>query len=276
MDQFDGKVAVVTGAGSGIGRGLAMRCAREGMHVALADLHEGRLDALRGPIEQAGARVMTCAVDVSDAAAMQAFSQRCCDELGTPALLFNNAGVLRAGEAWSHTPEEWQQILSINIMGVVNGLNAFVPQMLAAGAPAHIVNTGSVGSLVSAPRMAQYTAVKMAVRGITECLAFDLAENNSSIDVSLLCPGPVLTSISDDLFGIEPTADVVDADEHAMAGQPDFITPDECAERVFNAIRERRFWIFTHPLTAYLEALHQGIANGDNPVFRDVVYDANG
>jgi len=275
MDQFKGKVAVVTGAGSGIGRGLAVRSAREGMHVALADLHEGRLDVLRDQIEQEGVQVLTCALDVSDAAAMQDFASQCCNELGAPALLFNNAGVLRTGETWSHSPEEWQQILSINVMGVVNGLNAFMPPMLESGTPAHIVNTGSVGSLVSAPRMAQYTAVKMAVRGITECLAFDLAASESSIDVSLLCPGPVLTSISDDLFGIEPTAEVVGSDAHMMAGQPDFITPDDCADHVFKAIRERKFWIFTHPVKAYLGELHQDIVNGDNPVFREVVYDAN-
>lgn len=274
MDQFSGKVAVVTGAGSGIGRGLALRAAREGMHIALADLHEGRLGALAGQLEQEGVQVMRCALDVSDATAMQSFARQCCDELGTPDLLFNNAGVLRTGEAWSHSTEEWQQILSINVLGVVNGLNAFVPAMREAGTPAHIVNTGSVGSLVSAPRMAQYTAVKMAVRGITECLAFDLAASESPIDVSLLCPGPVLTSISDDLFGIEPTADVVDADNHMMAGQPDFISPDECADRVFDAIRARKFWIFTHPVKTYLDELHQGIANGENPVFREVVYDA--
>lgn len=273
MDTFNGKIAVVTGAGSGIGRGLALRCAREGMRVALADLHEGRLETLREELEAEGAEVITHRLDVSDPAGVQEFAQRCQSALGAPDLLFNNAGVLRVGEAWSHSPEDWQQILSINVMGVVNGLNAFVPMMLEAGTPAHIVNTGSVGSLVSAPRMAQYTAVKMAVRGITECLAFDLAASESRIDVSLLCPGPVLTSISDDLFGVEPTAEVVGPDDHMMAGQPDFISPDECADHVFKAIRERRFWIFTHSVKGYLDEMHQAIGNGENPVFREVVYD---
>ena len=160
-------------------------------------------------------------------------------------------------------------------MGVVNGLNAFVPLMLEAGKPAHIVNTGSVGSLVAAPGMAQYTAMKMAVRGITECLAHELAATAAPIDVSLLCPGPVLTSIGDALMGIEPGSEEPSPADHLMAGQPDFITPDECVDRIFEAIRERRFWIFTHPFTNYLKSQMHAVIEGENPVYTEVVFDSS-
>ncbi len=275
MDQFNGKLAVVTGAGSGIGRALATRCAREGMRVVLVDVHAGRLESLRVGLEGEGAQVSTHALDVSNAADYADFAQHCIAGAGVPDLLFNNAGILRFGDSWSHSAEEWQKILSINVMGVVNGLNAFVPPMLEAGKAAHIVNTGSVGSLVAAPGMAQYTAVKMAVRGITECLAYDLAGKEAPIDVSLLCPGPVLTSISDELLGIESGSVEGDPADHLMADQPDFIAPGECADRVFQAIRERRFWIFTHPFNSYLEAKTKAVIDGENPVYEEVVFDAN-
>jgi len=273
MDQFEGKLAVVTGAGSGIGRALARRCAGEGMHVALADLQEGRLKALAARLEAGGARVLTRVLDVADAEAVADFARQCTNELGSPDLLFNNAGILRVGETWSHSVEEWQKILSINVMGVVNGLNAFLPVMLEAGKPAHIINTGSVGSLVAAPGMAQYTAAKMAVRGITECLAYDLALRKAPIDVSLLCPGPVLTSIGDDLLGLESPDEEIDPADHTMAGQPDFITPDECADRVFKAIGERRFWIFPHPFNNYLARKSQAIVDGEMPTYQEVEFD---
>jgi NAD(P)-dependent dehydrogenase (short-subunit alcohol dehydrogenase family) len=273
MDQFDGKLAVITGAGSGIGRALATRCAGEGMRVALADVQEEKLKALSAQLESEGTRVFARTLDVSNAVEFKDFSQQCCKELGVPDLLFNNAGILRIGETWTHSFEEWQQILSINVMGVVNGLNAFVPLMLAEGKPAHIVNTGSVGSLVAAPGMAQYTAVKMAVRGITESLAYDLAAREAPIDVSLLCPGPVLTSISDALLGVETGTQEADPADHLMAGQPDFITPDDCADRVFRAIRERRFWIFTHPFNNYISSKTQAILKGENPVYEEVNFD---
>lgn len=275
MRDFRGKTAVVTGAGSGIGMGLAVRCAREGMRVALADLHQGRLDALGAKLEAGGAEVITCAVDVADAAAVQAFAQQCQEVFGVPDLLFNNAGILRVGETWSHSPDEWKTMLGVNVMGVVNGINALLPAMMDADKPAHIVNTGSVGSLVSAPGMAQYTATKMAVRGISESLAFDLAARESKVRVSLLCPGPVLTSISDPLMGIEATDHVVAPDDHVMAGQPDFMAPDDVAQCVFEAICEERFWIFTHPLNNYLEKITAAIVEGRNPRYREVVFDAN-
>jgi NAD(P)-dependent dehydrogenase (short-subunit alcohol dehydrogenase family) len=275
MDQFKGKVAVITGAGSGIGRALAMRCAQEGMRVALVDVQEAKLQSLTAKLEAGGTQVLSRILDVSNAADYADFSQQCCTELGTPDLLFNNAGILRIGETWSHSVDEWQKILAINVMGVVNGLNAFVPSMLEEGKEAHIVNTGSVGSLVAAPGMAQYTAVKMAVRGITETLAYDLAARGAPIHVSLLCPGPVLTSIGDEMLGIEPSSEEQDPADHMMAGQPDFMTPDECAGHVFDAIRERRFWIFSHPFNNYLHGKAQAVVDGKYPEYQEVVFDAN-
>jgi NAD(P)-dependent dehydrogenase (short-subunit alcohol dehydrogenase family) len=273
MDNFKGKVAVITGAASGIGRALAQRCVSEGMNVAIADLHLEGLSALAGELEEQGAQVLAVAVDVSDLAAVQAFAQRCVSELGPVTLLFNNAGILQVGQTWTHTTEEWKKIFSVNVMGVVNGLSAFVPGMIAEGKPAHIVNTGSVGSLVAAPGMAQYTACKMAVRGITESLAYDLAAAGAIIDVSLLCPGPVSTSISDDLLGIAAGSEESKANVQMLAQQPDFITPDQCAERVFKAIRARSFWIFTHPFSRYYKHCTDAILNGSNPVYTEVVFD---
>ncbi len=273
MEDFGGKVAVVTGAGSGIGRALALQCAREGMAVAAADLHEGRLDSLSGELGELGARVFTARLDVSDADAMTDFAARASAGLGAPSLLFNNAGILRLGDTWSHAVGDWQSILGINVLGVVNGVNAFLPAMLEAGTAAHIVNTGSVGSLVAAPGMAQYTATKMAVRGITECLHHDLAARDVPIGVSLLCPGPVLTAISDDLMGIESGAPDADPAEHLMAGQPDFITPAEVANCVFEGIRAGRFWIFTHPFNGYLKDMTDAMLAGNNPTYSEVAFD---
>ncbi len=274
MDEFKGKTAVITGAGSGIGRALATQCAREGMQVALADLQASRLETLVPELEALGSTTLALQLDVSDASAVEDFAQQCLSTLGVPDLLFNNAGILRIGETWTQASGDWSKLLSINLMGVVHGINAFLPAMIERQAPAHVINTGSVGSLVVAPGMAQYTASKMAVRGITESLAYDLAAVDAPIDVSLLCPGPVLTSISDELLGIEPGDGTGSPADHLMAGQPDFISAEECAARVFAGIRERRFWIFTHPFGDYLQEKTRDIAEGRNPVYSEVEFDA--
>ncbi len=275
MDNFAGGVAVVTGAGSGIGRAIALQCAREGMQVAVADIMAGRLAALGEELKSEGVTVLVRELDVSDADAVTAFANEVLDTLGTPRLLFNNAGILQIGETWTQTSESWQKLLTINLMGVVHGLNAFVPAMLEAGEAAHIVNTGSVGSVVVAPGMAQYTASKMAVRGVTESLLYDLAAHQAPIGVSLLCPGPVLTAISDELMGIEPGDGTAPPTEHLMAGQPDFIPAEQVAAQVFDGIRAGNFWIFTHPLSKYLEDTFADIVAARNPAYREVVFDAS-
>ncbi|MCB1704332.1 MAG: SDR family NAD(P)-dependent oxidoreductase [Halioglobus sp.] len=273
MEEFKGKLAVITGAASGIGKALARRCVAEGMNVAIADLYLKGLSELAAELESQGASVLALEVDVSDAASVQALADRSVEALGPVSLLFNNAGILRVGQAWTHTAQQWQAMLSVNVMGVVNGINAFVPGMMAAGVPAHIVNTGSVGSLVAAPNMAQYTACKMAVRGITESLAYDLAAAGADIDVSLLCPGPVSTPIGDSLLGLEAGSEESEANVKMMEELPDFITSDECARRVFAAIRARKFWIFTHPFTGYYKRATAAIVDGDNPVYTEVEFD---
>ncbi|GAB3278816.1 hypothetical protein GCM10027297_15980 [Parahaliea aestuarii] len=214
-------------------------------------------------------------MNVADAEQMNAFAAQCRATFGDIHLLFNNAGILRVGMTWQHTAADWEKILSVNVLGVVNGINAFLPAMIEAQTDAHIVNTGSVGSLVAAPGMAQYTACKMAVRGITETLAYDLAALQSPVAVSLLCPGPVLTSISDELLGITDSAAATDAADHLMAGEPGFITPQLCADRVFAGIRANSFWIFTHPFKGYLRAKNEAMLEGSNPRYDEVTFDAN-
>ncbi|WP_101756656.1 SDR family NAD(P)-dependent oxidoreductase [Oceanicoccus sp. KOV_DT_Chl] len=273
MDDFKDKLAVVTGAASGIGRAIALRCAEEGMNVALADISIDKLSSLANQLRAKGVKVLAQEVDVSSTTSMQNFAKLCRAELGPVDLLFNNAGILRIGQLWEHTHAEWETMLSINVMGVVNGINAFVPEMISSGRHCHIVNTGSVGSLVAAPGMAQYTACKMAVRGITECLAHELAGEEATIDVSLLCPGPVMTSIANDIMGIESTNEEIDSSDHMMADQPGFITPEQCAACVFEAIKARKFWIFSHPFTGYYKEQTDAILSGSNPTYAEVEFD---
>lgn len=278
MNKFTGLTAVVTGSASGIGRALAVKAANEGMNVCLADMNSSALEALAEELAAKGAGVYAQKLDVSDPAAMNHFASECFTKFGSVELLFNNAGILRIGCCWEQPAEDWDRILSINVMGVVNGINAFLPGMVKAEKEAHVVNTGSVGSLVAAPGMAQYTACKMAVRGITECLSIELQLQQLPIGVSLLCPGPVATNIAEGVItralGSEASPEMIEAAKAAtIAGDPNFITPEICADIAFEAVRKNKFWIFTHPFTKYYQGLTNAILNGENPSYSDVEFD---
>ena len=278
MNKFKGLTAVVTGAASGIGRAIATKAAGEGMNLGLVDMDLPALESFAKELEQQGVSVFFQRVDVTDAKAMLDFANSCFERFNTVDLLFNNAGILRVGGAWEQSAEDWQTMLSVNVMGVVNGVNAFLPRILEAGNNAHIVNTGSVGSLVAAPNMGQYTTCKMAVRGLTECLYLELKMQRMPVNVSLLCPGPVSTNIANALIGSflgddpdpEKLAEVKAATE---AADPNFISPQACADTVFDAIREEKFWIFTHPLSGHLHKLTQALVNGENPEYSEVKFD---
>jgi NAD(P)-dependent dehydrogenase (short-subunit alcohol dehydrogenase family) len=252
MHDFDGKVAVVTGGGSGIGAALARACASEGMHVAVVDVNEQRARDTVASITR-DRRIEAFAVDVRDPDAVDGLAGQVFERFGGCHLLCNNAGISPLGCAWEYPFAEWQNTVAINLFGVVNGVNAFVPRLLAQGTEAHIVNTASAAALRYVPASALYNATKFGVLGLTECLREELAP--FSIGVSALCPGGVATNIGDTAAGtagnqrsqeqmmdaITQLVDGVDGSHTAV------IEPDQVAALVLEGVRENAPYIITHP-----------------------------
>jgi NAD(P)-dependent dehydrogenase (short-subunit alcohol dehydrogenase family) len=260
MDELDGKVAVVTGAASGIGLALCEHFAADGMRVVMSDLDPARLDEAATSIE---GDVEAVAADVSRREDVEAIAARATERFGAVHVLCNNAGVTRPGRAWEFTREQWDWVLGVNLWGVVNGINAFVPTMIERGEPAHIVNTASVSGLIAWPGLSLYATGKYAVVGYSECLALDLRAAGAPIGVSVLCPGPTRTNFRASSRALEPGApgDPVPDVEAEVEWQ----TPADVAGKVVDAIRRDRFWILSHP--AYNEAIerrvHEAVTTGD-------------
>ena len=192
MENFAGKVAVITGAGSGFGRELARIGSKLGMNLVLADVQRDALDSTAAEMRAAGTRAIAQVVDVAKSEQVQRLADVAFGEFGNVHLLFNNAGVARSGLLWETTEADWQWVMGVNLMGVVNGVRHFVPRMLAAsaqGEPGHIVNTASVAGLLCPPLLGVYNVSKHAVVALTETLYHDLRLAKSSIGVSVLCPG---------------------------------------------------------------------------------------
>lgn len=189
------KVAAITGAGSGIGRALALACAREGMALALTDIEPGALAETAALAVALGAPVISQAGDVGKAQDVEAFALACEAEYGGTDWLFNNAGVAILGPAWLATADDWQWLWHVNVMGVAHGVRSFVPRMLARGTPAHVVNTASAARLATLAGLSVYVATKHAVVAFSECLAHDLQQAGAAIGVSVLCPSLLPTGI---------------------------------------------------------------------------------
>ncbi len=281
MAELEGKVAVVTGAASGIGRALAERFVREGMKVVLADIEEAPLAATRDALAKGGAQVIAVRTDVSRGEEVLALAQRTFEAFGTAHVVCNNAGVGVGGAAWQIEPADWNWILGVNLWGVVHGIRAFVPRMIEQE-EGHVVNTASIAGLVSAPGMSAYSATKQAVIAVSECLHHDLAvATGGKVRVSVLCPGWVKTNIADSERNRPPSPDERAARARSLrerriresmkatiaAGIP----PEEVAESVLAAIVENRFWILTHPRTlGAVEARMKGILEGRAPDFDSI------
>jgi NAD(P)-dependent dehydrogenase (short-subunit alcohol dehydrogenase family) len=249
MSELRGKVAAVTGAASGLGRAMAVAFASEGMHVALADVDESRLSETRRQMDGFGIRSISARVDVSKAAEVEAFAQRCADELGSIHLVCNNAGVAVSGAVWENSEAEWQWILGVNLLGVVHGVRAFAPRLIAQD-EGHIVNTASVAGLISPPGMGAYCVSKHAVVTLSESLHHDLRERGSRVGVSVLCPAYVPTGIADS----KPPQPVVKSTERLAkeaalrkAVASGKLSADDVARAVVAAVKENRFYILTHP-----------------------------
>ncbi|MEZ5631925.1 MAG: SDR family NAD(P)-dependent oxidoreductase [Burkholderiaceae bacterium] len=196
METLKGRTAVITGAGSGIGRALALQCAGLGMQVVLADVDEPGLTETARLIDRREGTFLV-PTDVSNPDSMEALAERTYGATGDVGVLFNNAGVASGGWIWESTPEDWAWILGVNLMGVVHGIRAFVPRMMAEQRSGHIVNTASAAGLISVPAASAYCASKHAVVTLSECLHHELQLKKADIGVSVLCPSFIQTGIVD-------------------------------------------------------------------------------
>jgi NAD(P)-dependent dehydrogenase (short-subunit alcohol dehydrogenase family) len=249
MMVFTNKIAVITGAASGIGAGLAREAARRGMRVVLADRNVEALSAVENEIGEAATAIPT---DVTNASAVEALAEAVFQRHGAVDLLFNNAGVMTTGLSWEIPPEKWESSWKVNVEGILNGLRAFVPRMIAADRPARIINTASVGGFMPSPLMAPYSATKFAVVALTEALAGELKMLRTKIDVSLLAPGPVKSQIFRET---PPEAALQFHGVMTSMLDQNGLEPDAFAALVFDGIMRGDYWIIPQP-----EALDEGFA----------------
>jgi NAD(P)-dependent dehydrogenase (short-subunit alcohol dehydrogenase family) len=267
MKELKGKTAVITGAGSGLGRAMALAFAREGMQLALADIDE---KALAETVSLLGVPpVASLRVDVSREADMQEFSRR----IPKPYLVCNNAGVSPLGATWENSVGDWQWILGVNLWGVIHGVRAFAPRLIAQN-EGHIVNTASVAGLISPPGSGAYNVTKHAVVALSESLHHDLRERGSAVGVSVLCPAYVPTGISNSernrpaglsqgVLSEETKAKQANLKKAVASGR---LTADDVAKAVVAAVKEDRFYILTHPrIKGAIQARMEDILNERAP-----------
>jgi NAD(P)-dependent dehydrogenase (short-subunit alcohol dehydrogenase family) len=256
MKEFRGRVAVVTGAASGIGRALAERFAAEGMKVVLADVERTALAQAARALEQAGCETLAVETDVSRAEQVEALARRTLDAFGAVHVVCNNAGVFTGGLCWEAPLADYQWLLGVNVWGVIHGIRSFVPILLEQGGEGHVVNTASMAALTTMPYAGIYHMTKHAVLALSECLHHELVLKGSQVRVSALCPELVATHIdaaernrpahlraAPGAAGAGPERALV---EQAIAdGVARGTPPQAIAERVLHAIREQRFYVLS-------------------------------
>ncbi|MEO8538415.1 MAG: SDR family NAD(P)-dependent oxidoreductase [bacterium] len=247
MQEFQGKVAVVTGAASGIGLALAERAAREGMTVVMCDIEANALEAAAAKLRDRGQKAVAHRVDVTVEHEVEALAGRVYADHGAVHLLCNNAGVLaKEKPTWEVPLADWDWTFSVNVYGVIHGIRAFVPRMLAGGEEGHVVNTASMAGLITGRAgNAVYDASKHACLALSEALYRDLVIRQTKVSASVLCPGAVITQIfaaernrpAELGGGKEPVED------GATAFPGDSFPPSEMADQVFDAVRADRFYV---------------------------------
>lgn len=276
MDDFKDKIAVITGAGSGFGREFARRGAALGMKLVLADIQEDALRDCAGELRATGTVVLERKVDVSDGAQVDALAAATMDAFGAVHLLFNNAGIGAAGLIWENTVQDWQWSLGVNLWGVIHGVRAFTPLMLAAakadpGYRAHIVNTASMAGLINQPNSGAYNVSKHAVVSLSETLYHDLSLVTDQVHCSVLCPYFVPTGIHlshrnrpADLANDRPPTQSQKI-AHVMMSKAvtsGKLTAEHIAGITFDAISRDAFYIVSHPnaLDAVLQSAQDIVA----------------
>jgi NAD(P)-dependent dehydrogenase (short-subunit alcohol dehydrogenase family) len=262
VKEFKGKVAVITGSASGMGRAVAGRAAREGMRVVLADVEQKALDRAEGELKAEGAEVLAVRTDVSRPEALLELAKKTLDRFGGVHLLHNNAGVGGGSAIWETSLADWKWTLNVNLWGPIHGILAFLPIMLKQDTECHIVNTSSMGGLMSSPFVGGgYCTSKFGVIALSETLSHELRLMGAKIGVSVLCPGVVNTRIGQakrnrpaELQNDPAWEQKMEALAHVKAMQEmtaqlnaTGMEPTQVADLVFDAITEDRFYILTHP-----------------------------
>ncbi len=260
IQDFKGKTAVLTGAGSGFGLECARIGAARGMNLVLVDVQQDALDRAEAEMKAAGVQVMARQVDVSDAAQMEALAAAVKERFGAPHFVFNNAGVGAGGLVWENTVSDWEWVLGVDLWGVIHGVRLFVPMMLEAASkdPAwrgHVTNTASMAGLLTPPNMGIYNAAKAAVVSLTETMYQDLRLVTDQIGASLLCPYFVPTGITHSernrpqdgaaAKALTKSQQIGQAmtEKAVTSGK---ITAAEVAQKVFKAISADQFYVFSH------------------------------
>ena len=265
MTEVAGKVAFITGGGSGVGLGQAKVFAAAGCKVAIADVRKDNLARAMDYFNSVDVEVMPVELDITDRDAYAKVADSVESWLGPVQLLFNTAGVSIFGPLQDATPEDWEWNLSVNLGGMINGIQTFLPRMLERGDDCHIVNTASMSAFVSLPRTGIYTTTKMAVRGLSECLSMDLAETN--VNVSLLCPGAVNTNIHESVLSRPKhlaNTGYYGADPKVFAALKQVIEigmePETLAQYVLEGIRKNALYILPFPeFRETLQEIHERV-----------------
>jgi NAD(P)-dependent dehydrogenase (short-subunit alcohol dehydrogenase family) len=261
MKTFQGRTAVITGAGSGFGLEAARIAAREGMNIVLADVQVDALERALDEMHTLGAQALPYRLDVSKAAEVEALAKATVDRFGVPHVIFNNAGVGFGGLIWEHSAQDWEWVMGVNVMGVAHGVRVFTPLMLDAAQhdsayEGHIVNTASMAGLLNPPNMGVYNVSKHAVVSLTETLYQDLSLVTDQISASVLCPFFVPTGIHQSqrnrpgslrADGVKPTKSQRIAQAMtAKAVESGKVSAAQVAGLVFDAMRKKRFYIYSH------------------------------
>ena len=256
MKDLNNKVAVITGAGSGIGRGIAEHAAKAGMRLVLADINEEGLNETLAVVKSCGVEAISRVTDVSSLDEVENLASQTYETFQNCHLLFNNAGVLGPASLSEVNREMYDWLININLGGCFNGIHAFLPRMKASGEESHIIATCSTSGFIAYPMLSLYSASKFGIRGLMTSLRSELTMSNSNVGVSIVCPGEVTTNIVNSTFqsdepadnkpvaDVDPTAMLEVAAEDAQNTYP--ISPLEAAQGIFAGIENKEFYIFTH------------------------------
>ena len=273
MQELRGKVAVVTGAASGIGLAVSERLLAEGMRVVMADVEEPALGAAAAQLRDKGGDVLDVATDVAKGESIEQLAERALGAFGAVHLVHNNAGVGGGGPMLELTTRDWEWVIGVNLWGVIHGVRVFLPLIIEAGG-GHIVNTASMAGVTSPPMMGPYNVTKHGVVTLSETLYKEMQLLGHPVGVSVLCPGWVNTNIADsdrnrpaELASEREVAPEVAEGMRTMMQSmlQSGMAPSEVASQVVDAVRNERFYIFTHPWQEAIESRMRAMLDGTNP-----------